>query len=312
MKTIMCRALVYLGEPVLLDHLLYQPDSSLVKQSYMPRMLRMLNLAGFGMMAWDQASINSELPYRYSTTTLPVFDRNLKFLSGKIKANCFLGHVRGVALDSAVTIHDHNVHPFWYSGTKLALAHNGDLYHFDEMRDDLRLHIRPEIASHISGSTDSEWIYAVLLSQLEDPGTFSTSEEIRRAIDRTFGIIGQVRDARGISVASSANLFISDGRQIFAVRFCFDFGRYPVHEPSKIHEANLTYLSLWYTSGREYGFYDEEWQMVGGAAAADSVMVASEPLTTDVAKWLEVPEYSLLHTEQSDGNAVTDIYYVDF
>ncbi len=74
----MCRALVYLGEPVLLDHLLYQPDSSLVKQSYMPRMLRMLNLAGFGMMAWDRALINSELPYRYKTTTLPVFDGNLR------------------------------------------------------------------------------------------------------------------------------------------------------------------------------------------------------------------------------------------
>ena len=308
----MCRALVYLGEPVLLDDLLYQPDSSLVKQSYMPRMLRMLNLAGFGMMAWDRASINPELPYRYSTTTLPVFDSNLKFLSRKIKANCFLGHVRGVALDSTVTINEHNLHPFWFSGAKLALAHNGDLHQFDEMRDDLRLYIRPEIASHISGSTDSEWIYAVLLSQLADPGAFPTSDETRRAIDKTLGIIGQVRDAHGISVASSTNLFISDGQQIFAVRFCFDFGRYPTHDPSKIHEANLTYLSLWYTSGTEYGFYDDEWQMTGGAAAADSVMVASEPLTTDVVNWLEVPEYSLLHTERTNGHTVTDIHYLDF
>jgi predicted glutamine amidotransferase len=308
----MCRALVYLGEPVLLDHLLYQPDSSLVKQSYMPRMLRMLNLAGFGMMAWDRSSINPELPFRYNTTTLPVFDSNLKYLSGKIRSNCFLGHVRGVALDSAVTINEHNIHPFWFPGCKLALAHNGDLYKFDEMRDDLRLHIRPEIASHISGSTDSEWIYAVLLSQLADPGSYSTSDEIRRAIDKTLGIIGQVRDARGITVASSTNLFITDGQQIFAVRFCFDFGRYPTGDPGKIHEANLTYLSLWYTSGREYGYYEDEWQMTGGAAAADSVMVASEPLTTDIAKWLEVPEYALLHTEQSGQRPVTDIHYVDF
>jgi predicted glutamine amidotransferase len=307
----MCRALVYLGEPVRLDHLLYQPDSALVKQSYMPRMLRMLNLAGFGMMAWDRTSSDPELPYRYGTTALPVFDRNLKVLSRKIMATCLLGHVRGVALDSTATINDYNVHPFWYPGAKLALAHNGDLHNFDEMRDDLRLHIRPEIASHISGSTDSEWIYAVLLSQLEDPGAFSTSDETRRAIDKTLGIIGRVRDSRGISVASSVNLFVSDGQRIFAVRFCFDFGRYPTHDPSKIHEANLTYLSLWYTSGREYGFHEDEWQMIGGAAAADSVIVASEPLTADVAKWLEVPEYSMLHTERSNGHAVTNIHYVD-
>jgi glutamine amidotransferase len=211
-----------------------------------------------------------------------------------------------------VTINEHNIHPFWFPGTKLALAHNGDLYRFNEMRDDLRLHIRPEIASHISGSTDSEWIYAVLLSQLADPDSYSTSDEIRRAIDKTLGIIAQVRDARGINVASSANLFVTDGQQIFAVRFCFDFGRYPTQDPSKIHEANLTYLSLWYTSGREYGYYDNEWQMTGGAAAADSVMVASEPLTSDVAKWLEVPEYSVLHTERSNGHTVTDIHYVDW
>jgi predicted glutamine amidotransferase len=307
----MCRALLYLGEPVLLDNLLYQPDSSLAKQSYMPRMLRMLNLAGFGMMAWDRSSIEPDTPYRYGSTNLPVFDRNLKSLAGKIKANCFLGHVRGVALDTAATINDQNIHPFWYPGAKLALAHNGDLHRFDEMRDDLRLHVRPEIAQHIAGSTDSEWIYAVLLSQLKDPGEYASSDEIRRAIDKTLAIIGNVRDAHGISVASSANLFICDGLKIFAVRFCFDFGRYATSDPAKVHEANSSYLSLWYTCGREYGFHDGEWQMTGGSAAADSIIVASEPLTSDITRWLEVPEYSTLHTERDDGRAVTNIHYID-
>ena len=307
----MCRALLYLGEPVLLDDLLYQPDSSLAKQSYMPRMLRMLNLAGFGMLVWDRSSIDPDIPYHYGTTHLPVFDRNLKSLAGKIKANCFLGHVRGVALDTAVTINEQNIHPFWYPDAKLALAHNGDLHRFEEMRDDLRLHVRPEIAQHISGSTDSEWIYAVLLSQLNDPGAPSTNDEIRRAIDKTLAIIGNVREAVGISVASSANLFISDGQRIFAVRFCFDFGRYATNDPTRIHEANLTYLSLWYTSGSEYGFYDGEWRMTGGAAAADSVMVASEPLTSDITSWLEVPEYSTLHTQRDNGRTVTNIHYID-
>jgi glutamine amidotransferase len=52
----MCRALLYLGEPVLLDNLLFQPDSALVRQSYMPKMLNLLNLAGFGLRAWDPGS----------------------------------------------------------------------------------------------------------------------------------------------------------------------------------------------------------------------------------------------------------------
>ena len=179
------------------------------------------------------------------------------------------------------------------------------------MRDDLRLHVRPEIARHIRGSTDSEWIYAVLLSQLNDPGADSTNDEIQRAIDKTLAIIGNVREANRITVASSANLFITDGQRIFAVRFCFDFGCYPANDPTSVHEANLAYLSLWYTSGSEYGFYDGEWQMIGGAAATDSIIVASEPLTSDITRWLEVPEYSTLHTERHNGRTITNIHYID-
>ena len=77
----MCRALLYLGQPVLLDHLLFQPDSALVRQSYMPKMLHMLNLAGFGMRAWDPATADPERPYAYYSQSLPVFDRNLKGLA---------------------------------------------------------------------------------------------------------------------------------------------------------------------------------------------------------------------------------------
>jgi len=73
-----CRALLYLGQPVLLDNLLYQPDSALIRQSTMPRMLSMLNLAGFGLRAWDPASAEPEKAFSYYSQSLPVFDRNLK------------------------------------------------------------------------------------------------------------------------------------------------------------------------------------------------------------------------------------------
>jgi hypothetical protein len=45
----MCRALVYLGKPTLVDRFLYQPDSCLVRQSYDPQQLHMLNFGGFVM-----------------------------------------------------------------------------------------------------------------------------------------------------------------------------------------------------------------------------------------------------------------------
>jgi len=74
----MCRVLAYLGEPSPLEDLLYAPDNSLVRQSYAPQRLRMLNLAGFGIAAWDG---EREDPYTYHTPGLPAFDHNLRSLA---------------------------------------------------------------------------------------------------------------------------------------------------------------------------------------------------------------------------------------
>ena len=306
----MCRALAYLGQPVLLDHLLFQPDSALIRQSYMPKMLHMLNLAGFGMRAWDRHSYDTERPFSYASTSLPVFDRNLKALAEKIRPTCLLAHVRGVAYSTEVDISLQNVHPFQYPGFKLALAHNGDLARMREMKPLLLQYIRPEIAVLISGTTDSEWIYALLASQLADPEDQCSAEELVRAVDRTLAIIREVRTQLNIATSSSVNLFITTGEQLAAVRYCFDFGCYRTEDPAKVHEANMNFLSLWYTSGREYGFHDNEWKMTGGADNADSIMIASEPLTRDTSTWLEVPEYSMIYADTHSGRPSVEIHYL--
>jgi len=307
----MCRALAYLGQPVLLDHLLFQPDSALVKQSFMPKMLHMLNLAGFGLKAWDRGSSEPLKPYSYSSTSLPVFDRNLKALAEKIHPSCVLGHVRGVAYNTEVEISLQNVHPFQFRGMRLALAHNGDLARIGEMRPLLLEHIRPEIAGLIHGTTDSEWIYALIVSQLADPAGACSADELVRAVENALGILRKVRVRLGIATSSSVNLFLTTGEQLAAVRYCFDYGCYRTEDPAKVHEANLNFLSLWYTSGSEYGYHDDEWKMIGGADTADSIMIASEPLTRDTSTWLEVPEYSMIYADTRSGRPTVEIHYLD-
>ena len=307
----MCRALAYLGQPVLLDNLLYQPDSALVKQSFMPKMLHLLNLAGFGMKAWDRGSPDPHKPYSYASTALPVFDRNLKALAEKIRPTCVLGHVRGVAYNTEVEISLQNVHPFQFPGVRLALAHNGDLARFAEMKPHLLDTIKPEIANLIRGTTDSEWIYALIVSQLADAHGACAADELVRAVDQAFAIIRKMRARLGIATSSSVNLFLTTGEQIAAVRYCFDFGCYRTEDPAKVHEANLTFLSLWYTSGSEYGYHDGEWRMTGGADTADSIMIASEPLTRDTTTWLEVPEYSMIYAETRSGRPTVEVHYLD-
>src|SRR5919112_1298540 len=93
----MCRILAYLGEPLPVQTLLFDTDNGLVRQSYSPQMMNtFLNLAGFGMKAWDPASLRPADPFSYRTTTLPSFDRNLRSLSSKLAPTCLLAHIRGV------------------------------------------------------------------------------------------------------------------------------------------------------------------------------------------------------------------------
>jgi glutamine amidotransferase len=307
----MCRALLYLGEPVLLDNLLFQPDSALVRQSYMPKMLHMLNLAGFGMRAWSPASHDPRAPFAYASDSLPVFDRNLKSLATKVAAGCVLAHVRGVAYSTQVEISLQNVHPFQFPGIPLTLAHNGDLARFAEMRTGLERHVRPELLRAIRGTTDSEWIYALVLSQLDEPQVPPSGPALVGAIEKALGILREERKRLGIDTSSSVNLFVTDGRQVAAVRYCFDFGRYATADASRLHEANLGFLSLWYTVGRDYRLHEGEWKMTGGAERADSILIASEPLTRDVASWVEVPEYTILHAEVRGGRPVVNLHYLD-
>jgi glutamine amidotransferase len=277
----------------------------------MPKMLHMMNLAGFGIRARDPGSHDPATPIAYASDSLPVFDRNLKNLATKVAAGCVLAHVRGVAYSTQVEISLQNVHPFQFPGVPLTLAHNGDLARFAEMRPGLARHVRPELAHHIRGTTDSEWIYALVVSQLDEPHAPQTGTALVAAIKRAMTLIREERERLAIDTSSSVNLFVTDGSQVAAVRYCFDFGRYATEDPARLHEANLGFLSLWYTVGRDYGLHDGEWKMTGGAGKADSILIASEPLTRDVAAWVEVPEYSMLHAEVRDGRPSVTLHYLD-
>jgi predicted glutamine amidotransferase len=191
------------------------------------------------------------------------------------------------------------------------MAHNGDLARMSEMKPLLAAHVNPKYLPHIRGTTDSEWIYALVVSALPDPNRRPTRDELLNAIETTLALIRTTRAQLGIAVSSSVNLFMTDGTQLAAVRYCFDFGCYATADPAQVHEANLSFLSLWYTLGRDYGMNDGEWRMTGGAGNADSIIVASEPLTKDTSTWVEVPEYSALHAELTGGTPAVTVRYLD-
>lgn len=287
----MCRVLTYLGDPILIEELLYAPDNSFIKQSYHPKyMSHLLNLAGFGIVAWDESSNNPLLPFIYRTDQLPFYDENLRNFSSKIASYCLLMHLRGVPYSEKNVVSNQNVHPFIFEGTNIALAHNGALMEFAKMKFDLLEYIKPEFRKFIKGTTDSEWIYAVFISQLPTPLDTIKTEDLINAILETLKIIKQVRYKNNIRINSPVNLFISNGEFIAATRFVFDYGWQPSDD---VDLAHFGYHSLWYTYGSGYGYFDDEYKMKGGEEKS-SIILASEPLTEDTTTWIELPEYTLI------------------
>jgi glutamine amidotransferase len=292
-----CRILAYLGEPLPVQNLLFDTDNCLVRQSYSPRMMNtFLNLAGFGMKAWDPGSLRPEVPFTYRATALPSFDRNLRFISAKLAPTCLIAHVRGVTYSGEAIVADTNLHPFQFAGARVALAHNGHLRQFSRMRYSLLEHIRPELAQRIEGTTDSEWIYSLILSRLDDPYGLPETRELADATTDALRILRKVRADHGIETSSPVNLLLSTGHSVVATRFSFDYGWYPADD--EMLETDLPFVSLWYAIGGDYVERDDGWQMTDGDPPR-SVIIASEPLTTEVSDWLEVPEYSILTAELS-------------
>jgi glutamine amidotransferase len=253
-----------------------------------------LNLAGFGMKAWDPASLRPEDPFSYRATTLPSFDRNLRSLSSKLAPTCVVAHVRGVTYSDEAIVAETNLHPFQFPGARVVLAHNGHLRQFSRIRYALAEHVRPELAQHIEGTTDSEWIYALILSQLDDPYGLPRTRELADATAEALRILRGLRVAHGIDTSSPVNLCVSTGRALVATRFSFDYGWYPPEDD--LLETDLPFVSLWYAIGGTYARRGGDWQMTAGDPSR-SLIIASEPLTTDHSNWLEAPEYSMLTAE---------------
>lgn len=296
----MCRVLGYLGEPVALRQVLFETDSSLVRQSYSPRMMNtFLNLAGFGMAAWEPQSAHPQTPFVYRTTTLPAFDRNLRALARKLEPTCLIAHVRGVTHGERELVGESNLHPFAFPGTRVAMAHNGHLREFRRMRYELVKHVRPEFAQRIEGTTDSEWIYALVLSLLEDPYGVPETDELAAATAAALRVLRDVRARAGIDVSSPVNLFLTTGESLVVTRFSFDYGWYPPDDT--MLETDLPYVSLWYTVGGRYVERDSGTCMVDDGSVR-SLLIASEPLTVDTSTWLEVPEYSLITARRGPGD----------
>ncbi|MEB3337208.1 MAG: ergothioneine biosynthesis protein EgtC [Leptolyngbyaceae bacterium] len=226
----MCRLLGYLGSPIQLDSLLYQPDHSLIAQSYQPREMTagLLNADGFGV-GWYHAEREVE-PFTYKNT-LPIWnDVNLPQVSRYVESRCVLASVRSATPGLAVDLT--NCQPFRWG--QILGIHNGYIENF---RRTLCRPIRTQLSEMayqvIEGTTDSEHIFALLIDIWQ-----TTATTLEQALHKTLITLADL--AQEYEVTLSANIVISDGTQMVASRFanrCQTPSLYWLQEDSKLSQG---------------------------------------------------------------------------
>jgi predicted glutamine amidotransferase len=254
----MCRWMAWLGQPVLIEELLFNTDHGIVDQSLHSRMgAEPTNGDGFGL-GWYGTG---EGPAVYRSVGPAWADPNLRELAGHIESPLFISHVRA-AIGSPVQ--ETNCHPFRRG--EWLFVHNGFIADFHLLRRELMLAIEPELFAEVQGSTDTEVVFYVAL-------TYGLEEDPIRALELTVARIESVARRNGVAAPVQATFGVSDGTSLWAVR-------YATEGPARSLFASEDVSSI-----RELHPDNERFSRLG----ADDRLVVSEPFSDLPGVWREIP-----------------------
>jgi glutamine amidotransferase len=257
----MCRWLAYSGSPILIEQLLYTPVHSLIDQSLHSRLgAETTNGDGFGFGWYDEM----RKPGVFHSIEPAWNDRNLHELARHIRSPLVFAHIRA---SSGSPIQQTNCHPFRHG--RWLWMHNGLIRDFAKIKRDLVLAVDPDLYPLIEGSTDSETLFYLALTQgLED--------DPPQAVARAIGLVESVGHAHDVEHPMQGTIATTDGNTLWAFRY------------SSEHDSRSLYFSTKIETLRE--LYPEE--MLFRALDEDTRLVVSEPLGDLAGAWNEVPESS--------------------
>jgi predicted glutamine amidotransferase len=198
-------------------------------------------------------------------------DPSFHALAGRSRGHVLVAHIRQKTVGATKI---ENTHPFARDGW--VFAHNGTIPCCKALREATT----PERLQEISGETDSEVLFAYLLSRLDRAGLTHLEDEASRR-EATHLVASAASELRCKDIGAF-NFLLSDGRTCFAHRYkrtLFVLERGPEDEVrSRRQVTEATTLVTRWTSRRR------------------AVFVASERITDE--PWREVEEGSLLRIDR--------------
>lgn len=267
----MCRFVLYMGPPITLDLLTTRPEHSIIRQSFQARMREEpLNGDGFGI-AWYAPDISPE-PALFRSIQPAWNNVNLLHLARVSRSPVILAHVRAA---TGFAVSEPNCHPF--TAGRLAFMHNGSVADFRKLKRELVNGLSDDAFLWIHGTTDSEHMFALFRDHHSRHADKPPMEAMYVSMRDTIEDIERLTKCAGATRRSLLNLAVSDGQHAVISRYA------TLGEPAP---------SLWLRTGAQYVCQDDDCRMLEGNHTK-TVMVASEPLTTDPG-WREIPQQHLV------------------
>ena len=265
----MCRLLAYLGQPILMDKFLYEPENSMIKQSFNAQEIEEpLNGDGFGV-GWYTQEINN-MPAVFVSVYPAWNNRNLRYLAPKIKTNCLVAHVRAASVGD---VSESNCHPFHFSS--YLMAHNGGVEHFEKIKRPLKEMLSDELYLWVKGQTDSEHLFALFLENLKSKREDFTADDVADSFQEMINTLKNLMQEHGIEDEAYLNMVFSDGERMVGMRY--------------VSSPNVNPLSLYYSEGSRYVCEDGACHMIPSSGHDRSVMIVSEKLTHIAEDWRPIP-----------------------
>ncbi|SIM74321.1 ergothioneine biosynthesis protein EgtC [Micromonospora cremea] len=195
----MCRHLAYLGPPVTLAELLFDPQYSLVRQSWAPRDMRgggTINADGFGI-GWYPGDGD---PVRYRRAQPIWSDPTIAQLAAVTRAGAVLAAVRSATVGMAVL--DNAAAPF--AEGRWLFSHNGVVRGWPDVVVPLAAGLPVRDLLTLDAATDSALLWALVRQRL------------RAGTDPAEAVGQTVADVAAAAPGSRLNLLLTDGRRAVA------------------------------------------------------------------------------------------------
>ncbi|WP_220451156.1 class II glutamine amidotransferase [Nocardioides dongkuii] len=205
--------LAYIGPEIPLESLLLTPSNSLVNQALDPEHYPDLQLAGWGFGAWSEHLLKPEDPFIYRRPMPAFYDDNANRIIPSLQASTVLAHVRAAVYNSTTVMVDENCHPFSFEKTPWIIAQNGDMPNWMLLQRELLQHCEDRYLKQMRGTTDTEFLYVLLLSLLDG----DSDEDVQRAIEKMVHLISQAMEALDLPALTKMKMALVSPDRIIGV-----------------------------------------------------------------------------------------------